>query len=157
MKLEIEAGDLPGWIGAITGLGALAWNGVRAWRAARMQNQRLIVASITRGGTGDLVTVDFTGAERHTAYRLLVSCRRPRKLQVALVPQERAERWYGAATPQTQPALLPMRRVGPSGDIAQVQFTAQGGATSKALRLTLTVQEANGRVRAKRKLSMFPD
>lgn len=142
------------WIGAVTGVGALLWNATLALNARRTRNRLRITAWMVQTGGGDLVTVEFLNAERHTGYRLTVSCRRPTGLQIRPAPVDLAEQLYGAANFQTQPVALPMIRDTTDHGVVRAKFVARGGSAKKPLVLSLTVNEANGRLCAKRRLPL---
>ncbi|WP_312687252.1 hypothetical protein [Brevundimonas nasdae] len=154
MVLKVDSGDWPGWIGAITGIGALIWNGVRAYRAHRLQNELLITGEILRSGTGDQITVRFRGAEPHTAYGLTIACTRPSKLQISVMPETTADLMYGTLDWRSQPVTLPMKRTKGDPSVVEARFYASGSSSKAPLVLTLTVRDATKRVRAKRKLPL---
>lgn len=154
MNWGIEPGDLPGWIGAFTGVAALCWNGVRSRRAAQAQNASRISATLRWFAQREVVTVDFVGAEPHTGYTVTVSCRTPRLLHCGAILDDGND-GLRMEIEKPQPIHVHMARVEGEPGRVRAMLSVHGHAASQPLKLTFRVSEGYGaREVARRTLPM---
>lgn len=142
-------------VGAGAGVIALVWNGLKEFSARRNRSASLIQPTLKLQGLGDLLTVDYHGAEGHTGYQVTVSCRSPRLLQ-----GQSSKKGPGGSTEilgelQAQPFSQPMTKVREEPGIVRARFRIRGSPARKPIRLTFVVAEGYGaRVVARRTLDM---
>lgn len=141
-------------LGAGAGVVALAWNGVAEWRSRQAKRSSQITADMTDLAFREMVTVDFSGAERHTSYTLTVSCRRPRALHAQIITIDR-EGLPDVSTDVVQPFSIAMKPLDDQPGVVRAVFVPHGYSRSETLWLTFKIREGfRTRVVARRKLPM---
>lgn len=144
-------GILVGWI---SGVLALGWNVLSHLQSSRRANALRITARYTQRLSRTVVSVEFSGLERHASYVLIVSSCSPRNVTFAEYFYDPDERHVSAGDQIVLPAQLPMDQ-DLSDDVARCTFIVNGANPDALLTLTFKVRHRlQSKILARRRLKM---